>query len=68
MRVVLNQQEIIQACVEWAEKHHGLAIDKHTYTRATLEGVSTDKVYVCHRISIEFDEAKSGHPYRDGAK
>jgi len=67
--VTLNQEEIIQACIEWAERHHGLVVGGKTLTRATLEGtVGGDAIYTCHRISIDFEDAKSGRPYRDGTQ
>ena len=68
MRVIINHKEILEACIEWATKHHGLRLSGSSDMRVKIkgaQGASTDRIYFVEASSIEFSEAHGSQPYRD---
>jgi len=59
--VILSYEEIIQACTEWAEKHHGLTEDGIAEMRVTLGGEAVSRVKTAN---VEFS-VKARRAYRD---
>jgi hypothetical protein len=64
--VKLNREEIVQACVEWAAHHHGLALTGQEKI-LTVTKNDPNRVAEAKDLAIEFPEAKGhGHgPYRE---
>ena len=68
MKLLLKHEEILQACVEWAERHHGLTVDpKNPKMLVTICGESNSgKTFEVLRSQVEFQDAvgRPGGPYR----
>jgi hypothetical protein len=63
MRIVLDEEEIVQACQEWLANHHHLSVEPAQAGVDVQHIGSPDK----HQAHVIFDTDKDGlraHPYR----
>lgn len=63
MRIVLDEEEIVQACQEWLKNYHGLDVEPTQGGVDVTHSGSPDK----HLARVVFDTEKDGlraHPYR----
>lgn len=64
MIVKLTREEVIQACQEWAHKHHRLVLSGTVKIFAVIP--PQDYVQQAKDVAIEFPDAKGGGgPYRE---
>lgn len=64
MRIVLDEEEILQACKEWLEAHHSVGELGESKIHVVHHNNSAD----CHTTSVVIETVKEevpqGHPYR----
>lgn len=69
--MILSHQEILEACVEWASKHHGLKLSGNMDVRVKLRDNQNmpsrvpNMIYLVETMNIEFSESQGLQPYRD---
>ena len=65
MIVLLTKTEILDACVEWVGKHHGLKAKVEVYPQLEYDSHNAIEVDVFARIEIEKDKGEGPKsPYR----
>lgn len=64
MNVKLTNDDVLEACREWLERHYSIEAPAQPEIRVTLVGSNTT-VYVVEKLAIDFaDVPKPGGSYR----